>query len=149
MQSTAEAVRLGEAVAIVGRLAEAKSRQDVEAALAIYHPDAVLESPSLDSRAQGGGLADALEGWFAFAPDYSVRLDGHGLDGDTLCSWGEISFTPAFAGSGVPDGARATTPVFILFRFAEGRVHWESFHFDIASVARQCGLAAEDFVSAS
>jgi ketosteroid isomerase-like protein len=143
-------VELGRAIEIVGRLAEAKSRQDAAAAMSFYHPDGVLESPSLGTHYVGPQIAGAIEGWFAFAPDYEVQLDGHGMDEGTLCSWGRASFTPAFTVSGaVPNGQRASVPVFILFRFKDGRICWESFHFDVAAVARQCGLDASALVRAS
>ncbi|WP_280261425.1 nuclear transport factor 2 family protein [Nocardia wallacei] len=139
-----------EAVEIVEQLARAKSRQDVAGAMAVYHPDAVLESPSLGTRYVGTEVEGAIKGWFAFAPDYEVRLEGHGLDGDTLCCWGEIAFTPAFTFAGaVPNGHRVTVPVFILFRFRDSRVSWESFHFDVAGVARGCGVDATALVRAS
>jgi predicted ester cyclase len=138
------------AIDIVQRRAVAKSRQDTQAAVAIYHPEAVLESPTLGSRYEGPAIAKALENWFAFAPDYRVDLDGYGLDGQTLCCWGQISLTPAFtAGGAVPNGESARVSVFILFRFREGQVLWESFHFDLAALARQCGVAATDLVVAS
>jgi ketosteroid isomerase-like protein len=76
----ARALDVREAVEIVERLAQAKNRQDLAATMAVYHPDAVLESPSLGSRYVGPEIDDAITGWFAFAPDYEVRLDGHGLD---------------------------------------------------------------------
>jgi SnoaL-like domain len=140
-------VGLAEAVGIVGRLAHAKSRQDVAAAMAVYHPEAVLESPSLGTRYVGLEIEGALKGWFAFAPDYRVGLDGHGLDGQTLCCWGNVSFTPAFTvGGGVPNGRGVRVPAFLLFRFEDDRVSWESFHFDVAAVARQCGVDASDLV---
>lgn len=142
-----QAVSAREAVEIVERLARAKSRQDVAATMAVYHPDAVLESPSLGSRYVGAAVESAITGWFAFALDYEVRLDGHGLDGETLCCWGEIAFTPAFTfGGAVPNGNRVSVPVFILFRFRDGRVSWESFHFDVAGTARQCGVDASALV---
>ncbi|WP_068280562.1 nuclear transport factor 2 family protein [Aldersonia kunmingensis] len=139
-----------EAAEIVRRLAQAKSRQDVAGAMAIYHPDVVLESPPLGTRSVGEEVKGAIEGWFAFAPDYEVRVDGHGLDGDTLCCWGEISLTPAFTWNGaVPNGNRATVPVFMLFRFRDDRIAYESFHFDVAGVARQCGVDASSLVGAA
>ncbi|MEV6101743.1 nuclear transport factor 2 family protein [Nocardia sp. NPDC051981] len=145
-----QALDVREAVQIVERLAAAKSRQDVAATMAVYHPDAVLESPSLESHYAGTEVEGAIRGWFAFAPDYEVRLDGHGLDDETLCCWGQIAFTPAFTFNGaVPNGNRVSVPVFILFRFRDGRVSWESFHFDVAGVARQCGVDASALVRAS
>ncbi|MDV2475719.1 nuclear transport factor 2 family protein [Rhodococcus zopfii] len=138
------------AIAVAEALAEAKSRQDVQAAMAIYHPDAVLESPSLGTRYEGAQIESAIEGWFAFAPDYRVRLDGRGWDDGTLCCWGSIVFTPAFTFSGaIPNGERVEVPVFILFGFDDGRVAWESFHFDVAAAARQCGVGVDALVGAS
>ncbi|WP_459547074.1 YybH family protein [Nocardia sp. X0981] len=103
----AQTLDVKEAVEIVERLAQAKSRQDVAAAMAVYHPDGVLESPPLGGHYGGAEIEGAVTGWFAFAPDYEVRLDGHGLDGGTLCCWGEIAFTPAFTfGGAVPNGNR-------------------------------------------
>ncbi|WP_137874176.1 nuclear transport factor 2 family protein [Rhodococcus sp. Q] len=139
-----------DAIGIVEQLAQAKSRQDTSAAMAVYHPEAVLESPPLRTRHVGPEVEHAVAGWFVFAPDYAVRVDGHGLHGETLCCWGEISFTPAFTWTGVAlNGVRATVPVFMLFRFEDGRVSYESFHFDVAGVARQCGVEASDLVRAS
>jgi hypothetical protein len=139
-----------DAVDIVGELAHAKSRQDATAAMAVYHPEAILESPPLGTRYVGPEVRGAIEGWFAFAPDYEVRIDGHGMDGETLCCWGEISLTPAFTWDGsVPNGTRATVPVFMLFRFEDRRVSYESFNFDVAGVARQCGVDATALVRVS
>lgn len=133
--------------AIVSELAKVKSRQDLEAALSIYHPDGVLLSPPVCSRAQGRAeLRASLATFFRFAPDYAVDLHGQAADGDTLCSWGEIRFTPAYSFRGEkPNGRQIRTPVFILFRFRDDKVVWESFHFDLADMARQAGLAAEAF----
>lgn len=146
----AQALDAKEAVEIVERLAQAKNRQDITAAVGVYHPDAVLESPSLGSHYVGAEVEGAVTAWFGFAPDYEVRLDGSALDGDTLCCWGEIAFTPAHTfGRAVPNGNRVSVPVFILFRFRDGHVIWESFHFDVAGVARQCGVDATALVRAS
>lgn len=133
--------------AIVSELAAVKSRQDLEGALAIYHPEGVLLSPPLGSRAQGRAeLRNSLTAFFRFAPDYSVDLHGQAADGDALCAWGEIRFTPAYSFRGdKPNGKPSRTPVFILFRFRDDQVFWESFHFDLADVARQVGLPAEAF----
>ncbi|WP_083742083.1 ester cyclase [Bradyrhizobium mercantei] len=132
---------------LVSELARAKSRQDVGAILGIYHPDGVLEAPPMGSRYCGAdSLRRAMENFFKFAPDYSVVLEGQAVDGDTLCSWGKISFTPQHSfGTETPNGERVTTTVFILFRFSDNRIVWESFHFDIADAARQTGVSASAY----
>ncbi|UFW46478.1 MULTISPECIES: nuclear transport factor 2 family protein [Bradyrhizobium] len=132
---------------IVFELARVKSRQDVEAALAIYHPDGVLLAPPMNARSEGSAqLRKGLERFFQLAPDYAVQLDGLSADGDTLCGWGKIAFTPAFTFRGdKPNGSRIETPAFILFRFRDCKIIWESFHFDLADVARQAGVPAEAY----
>ena len=131
--------------ALVTMLAHVKSRQDVAAALEIYHPDGIMESPSMNSRAVGtASIQRHLESWFRMAPDYSVELGGAAVDGKTLASWGWISLTLHGAYEGqVPNGVRARVPVFILFGFKDKRIVWESFNFDLAALCRQSGVSAE------
>jgi predicted ester cyclase len=132
------------AIALVTRLADVKSRQLVDDALEIYHPDGVLLCPPFRSRAQGTAeLRRSLTAFFALMPDYAVTLSGYGMDGTTLCAWGTIAMTLARTFTGeAPNGQRVETPVFILFRFRDGKIAWESFHFDLADVARQSGVPA-------
>jgi ketosteroid isomerase-like protein len=135
--------------AIVAELAEVKSRQDVEAAMRIYHPEGVLACPPLGSIASGAdAMRSSVAAFFRFAPDYMVDIAGQAIDGDTLCAWGEIGLTSVLASHDERQGARyARTPVFILFRFRERRVVWESFHFDLADVARQAGVPISAFAA--
>lgn len=135
---------------IVDALAAAKSRQDVEAAMSIYHPHGVLEAPPFASRREGATqIRAALEGFFALFPDYAVTLEGSAVSGDTLIAWGSIHLTvTGTPGGQKPNGKRAKVPVFILFRFRDGRVFWESFNFDLASLCRQSGVTADAFVPA-
>jgi predicted ester cyclase len=132
---------------IVNELARVKGEQNIEAALAIYHHEGELLSPSMGSTSKGADeIRKSLEVFFRFAPDYLPDLSGMAVDDDTLCAWGNISFTPTYTPRGdKPNGSRVTTPVFILFRFRDDRVAWESFHFDVADVARQAGVPAEAF----
>ena len=132
------------AIGLVEQLADVKSRQLVDDALDIYHPDGVLLCPPFGSRAHGTDeLHRSLTVFFAMMPDYSVTLTGYGMDGTTLCAWGSIAMTLARTFTGeAPNGQRVETPVFILFRFRDGKVAWESFHFDLGDVARQSGVPA-------
>lgn len=136
---------------IVDALAAAKSRQDVDAAMEIYHPHGVLEAPPLASRREGAAqIRTALEGFFSLFPDYAVALEGHAASGDTLIAWGAIHLTLTGTPSGqATNGRRATVPVFILFRFRGGRIVWESFNFDLASLCRQSGVSADAFFPAT
>ncbi|WP_213288282.1 nuclear transport factor 2 family protein [Bradyrhizobium sp. sGM-13] len=72
-------------------LAEAKSRQDVPAALKVLHDDMVLENPAFGTTARG--LAEnekVLSRFFASFPDYNVVLQGHAANDDTLVCWGRV-----------------------------------------------------------
>ena len=142
------AIGIDEMGRIADALAAAKSRQDVEAAMSIYHPDCVLEAPSLVSRHQGAEqIRSALEGFFKRFPDYSVELGGRAIGGDTLLAWGTIHLTlTGRPGGQSPNGRRSSVPVFILFRFADGQVIWESFNFDLASLCRQSGVSTDALV---
>jgi predicted ester cyclase len=133
------------AIAIVERLAAAKSRQLVDEALTLYHPEGVLLCPPFRSRAVGEAeIRRSLETFFDLLPDYVVELDGYGMDGEQLAAWGTIHMTLARTFDGAPpNGRRVTTPVFILFAFRDDRVVWESFHFDLADVARQSGVPVD------
>jgi predicted ester cyclase len=141
---------LDTAKAIVSNLASVKSRQDVKAALEIYHRNATLLCPPWQSRAKGRDqIEKSLVSFFSLVPDYVVELANHAMAGDTLCSWGTIRMTLSTTPGGyTPNGRKVSTPVFILFRFDEGQVIWESFHFDLADVARQSGVPNEAFVRA-
>lgn len=142
---------LATATAIVSKLASVKSRQDIKAALEIYHPDATLLCPPWQSQAQGRAQVErSLFSFFKLVPDYVVELAGHGMTGDTLCSWGNIHMTLSATMRGdTPNGRKVSTPVFILFRFRDGQVIWESLHFDLADVARQSGVSVDAFVRSS
>lgn len=148
LATTTPALEPGEMDRIVGALAAAKSRQNIEEAMQIYHPHGVLEAPPLASRREGAAeIRASLEGFFSLFPDYSVELEGSATNGDTLIAWGEIQVTMSGKPGGqTPNGQRARLPVFILFRFRDDRVFWESFNFDLASLCRQSGVTAEAFL---
>lgn len=136
-----------EMMRIATALADAKSRQDVKAAMRIYHPQGVLEAPPFGSRREGADeIRASLEGFFSLFPDYRVELSGSARDGDTLAAWGEIAVTlEGRPGGQKPNGRTARVPVFILFRFRDEMVVWESFNFDLGSLCRQSGVTLDAF----
>lgn len=138
---------LDEGRQLVARLAAVKSRGDIAAALELYHPEAELLCPPWGSASRGRTeIRKGLEAFYRLVPDYGVTLERCATAGDTLCAWGRIAMTltATFRGDR-PNGHRVSTPVFILFRFRDRRIAWESFHFDLADVARQSGVPAEAF----
>src|SRR5437879_487617 len=78
-RQTVEARRMFE---LAQALAVAKSRQDLPAAMQLFDPDMLLETPAFGTRASG--LAEneaALARFFRSFPDYDVVLHGHASDG--------------------------------------------------------------------
>ncbi|MER6120371.1 ester cyclase [Streptomyces sp. NPDC001743] len=126
-------------------LAAAKSRQDVPAALRLFHPDMVLESPALGTTYRGlAENAKALRRFFAWFPDYDVALDGHADNPDTLVCWGTARLTMTGNRFGVvPNGRRAEVPVFIQFTFEEDLIAGERFFFDLATLCAQSGVSTD------
>lgn len=126
-------------------LAGAKSRQDLSAAMRLFHQDMVLETPAFGTVARG--LADnekALTRFFASFPDYNVALHGHADNGDTLICWGTAQMTMTGDRFGVvPNGRRAELPVFIQFSFKDGLIAGERFFFDLSALCAQSGVSTD------
>jgi predicted ester cyclase len=126
-------------------LADAKSRQDVPAALRLLHPRMLLESPPLGTRARGHAENErALTRFFASFPDYGVALDGHASNAGTLVCWGTARMT--MTGSrlgGTPNGRLAELPVFIQFTFDDDLIASERFFFDLSELCAQSGVSAD------
>ncbi|KHL18074.1 UNVERIFIED_CONTAM: hypothetical protein LK11_08555 [Mumia flava] len=126
-------------------LAEAKSRQDVDAALQLLHPAIQLEAPALGGRAQGRAENErALRWFFTVFPDYRVELAGHAAGADVLVCWGTAHLTMSGDRLGVPaDGARVDLPVTIRFTFADGLIASERFDFDLATLCAGSGASTD------
>lgn len=126
-------------------LAVAKSRQDRRAAMRLFHPDMLLESPAFGTVARG--LAEnenALVRFFASFPDYNVVLHGHASNVDTLICWGTARMTMTGDRFGVvPNGMCAELPVFIQFAFKDDLIAGERFFFDLASLCAQSGVSTD------
>jgi predicted ester cyclase len=126
-------------------LATAKSRQDVPAAMRLFHRDMLLENPAFGTVARG--LAEnekALTRFFTSFPDYDVALEGHAAGGGALICWGTVRMTMTGDRFGVvPNGRRAELPVFIQFAFADDLIAAERFFFDLSSLCAQSGVSTD------
>jgi|SRR4051812_32044015 hypothetical protein len=132
-------------VELARNLAEAKSRQDVPAALRLLHPEMLLESPPFGTRARGPAENErALTRFFASFPDYEVELQGHATNDDTLACWGTARMTMTGARFGVrPSGRRAELAVSIRFGFAADLIAAERFDLDLAELCAQSGVSTD------
>jgi predicted ester cyclase len=126
-------------------LAVAKSRQDIAAAMRLFHRDMLLETPAFGTVARGlPENAKVLARFFASFPDYHVVLNGQAASEDTLICWGTARMTMTGNRFGVvPNGRRAELPVFIHFTFKDGLIAGERFFFDLSELCAQSGVSAD------
>jgi len=120
----------------------AKSRQDVEAALAICHPDFSIETVSFGvASADRADTAAQLGVFFTAFPDYGVTLAGLACGTGSATCWGtaRMTFAGGFLGL-APTGRTATLPFFCVFDFQDGLLRRERFFFDCATLCEQIGL---------
>jgi predicted ester cyclase len=131
--------------ALAQALAAAKSRQDLPAAMKLFHPDMLLETPAFGTKARGLAANEAvLARFFASFPDYDVTLDGHAGNGDALICWGTARMTLTGDRFGAtPNGRRAELPVVIQFAFKDGLIAGERFIFDLSELCAQSGLSTD------
>lgn len=130
---------------LVYDLMAAKKAHDVAGLLRIYHPEVVLEQPSLGVRNQGrAALRPSLELFAKVFPDYERDFEGSAFDGNTLVSWGtaRVTLTGEFNGH-KPNGMRAAVMTFIVYKFADDKIVYEGHHWDLASLCHQSGVPVE------
>jgi predicted ester cyclase len=127
------------------KLAGAKSRQDVPAAVKLLHEDMLLETPAFGTSVRG--LADnelVLRRFFVSFPDYEVVLENHANNDDTLICWGTVRMTMTGDRFGVtPSGQRSELPVFIKFTFKDDLIASERFFFDLSALCAQSGVSTD------
>jgi predicted ester cyclase len=126
-------------------LAAAKSRQNVSAAMTLFHEDMVLECPAFGTRVQGLiANKEVLIRFFETFPDYHVVLHGHASNGEALTCWGIAQMTMTADRFGViPNGRRTALPVFIQFTFKDDLIASERFVFDLSELCAQSGVSTD------
>ncbi|HEX5289874.1 MAG TPA: ester cyclase [Streptosporangiaceae bacterium] len=126
-------------------LAVAKSRQDLPAAMKLFHRDMVLETPAFGTRARGLPENEkTLARFFVSFPDYDVALSGHAGNDDTLICWGTARMTMTGDRFGViPNGSPAELPVFVQFAFKDDLIAGERFFFDLSALCAQSGVSTD------
>jgi len=129
---------------LVSGYAAAKSRQDVEAALALCTEDFVLDTVPFGVRGAGSAdVAGQLRVFFATFPDYRVAIEGQAVADDcsAVTCWGTWRATMRGAlGSFAATQAACTLPFVCVFELADGRLASERFFFDLATMCTQLGL---------
>jgi len=128
--------------AIVARLAQVKSEQNIPAALDIYHPNAELISPSFQSTAEGSKqIQQQLEIFFRLFPDYEVSLDQQAINGHVMLASGQVRLTPQIPDKVCP---QIQLGVFIEFHFHQERISREIFHLDAGLICKKSAISIEE-----
>jgi hypothetical protein len=127
---------------LVRSYGNAKSQQDIGAALAVCSEDFVLETVAMEIEARGRAeVEQQLELFFAAFPDYGVTLEGLATGDGAVTCWGRarMTWSGSFLGH-APTGRSAELPFFCVFPSANGVLRGERFFFDLASLCDQIGL---------
>jgi len=132
-------------IELVTELAEAKSRQHIEQALAIYHEDIELITPSFESHGRGRAeVHKQLVFFFRLFPDYDVEVSEYSNNDGVLLAEGRVKVTPNTA-AGKAQTARV--PVFMEFHFEDDAIRKEVFNWDLSLVASRAGITESDLLS--
>jgi steroid delta-isomerase-like uncharacterized protein len=136
--------------ALVRAYAEAKSRQDAAAALALCADDFSIETIPFGTASHGrDDTAKQLALFFSVFPDYRAETEGMAESGDSVSWWGRV--TMAFSGGflGIaPTGRTASLPGFSVFDLRKDRLVRERFYFDLAMLCEQIGVPVEKMTDA-
>ena len=136
---------------LVTDLALAKSQQDIETALDIYHPQVELITPSLNAKGMGTEQArQQLELFFNVFPDYTVSLDQHAFNDNLMLAFGTVSVTPTIAPAITQKQfEKVIVPVFIEFHFKDGKISKEVFNLDYGHIFKKSGLTKQELYMAN
>jgi len=145
--SPADAAALRDALqrTLVRLYGAAKSHQDVEAALAVCHPEFVIDTVPFGIATRGREDTAAQLGlFFSVFPDYRALGEGIASGDDGAAWWGRIALT--FDGPLLghpPTGKHAELPAVSIFTFRDGLLAREHFQFDLGTLCEQIGLPAD------
>jgi steroid delta-isomerase-like uncharacterized protein len=129
---------------VLTRYVAAVNDHDVEAMLALRHPDASLEVMGGGPRVQGlDTLRDFYRAVFAQVPDYRLDMDGMAFGDDVATVWGRLRATAGTTWFGRPaTGGAVDAPVCFVCDFADGRFRADRMYVDTATLDRQAGVVA-------
>ncbi|MGA5462143.1 ester cyclase [Mycobacterium sp. NPDC050041] len=132
---------------LVGRYAEAKSRQDTQAALRLCTDDFLLHTEAVHNTTVGKrNVRRLLDAFFGIFPDYHVTLDDSVLNGYGYTCWGTLRMTMRGRLGPWPATHRtATLPFVCVFTIREGLIASEHFFFDRYEMCDALGLPSARF----
>jgi len=127
-------------------LANVKSKQDIDAALGIYHCDAKLISVGLNVEANGSEeIRQQLSIFFNLFPDYLVEISQVACNESTLLATGFAQLTPLIPGQLCPTIKQS---VAFEFAFRDQRIVRETFYLDFGQICEKTYISPEQLMSA-
>lgn len=119
--------------------------RDLDAVVATFDDDCFLENVALATRATGrDSVRKSYEALFATFPDLSPQSEGEAYGDDVFVTWGTVHGTMRGAWLGIPPTGRSFTCAFVnVVPFRNGRMQGERIYFDLPSMCRGVGVAAD------
>jgi len=131
---------------LVGDLARVKSKQDIQGALEIYHPQAELVTVGLNAQAHGLlEIEQQLNIFFKIFPDYQVNITQIACNEQALLATGNVYFTPSLLDQ--PGKAVEQTTAF-SFEFKENRISKEVFFLDFGQLCKKNNITLSQLLLA-
>ena len=129
---------------LVSRYAEAKSRQDTEAALRLCTDDFLLHTEAIHNTTVGKcNVGRLLDAFFGIFPDYHVTLDNSIINGYGDSCWGTLRITMhGRIGPWPPTHRTANLPFVCVVTTRDGLLASEHFFFDRYAMSEALGLPA-------
>jgi len=127
---------------LMERYAAAKSRADVEGALALCHPRFFIDTVPFAIASRDRAETEMhLRVFFEAFPDYGATVGGTAYGRAGAACWGTAGMTLRGAALGLePTHRRAEVPFVSWFTFEDGLLASERFYFDLAALCDGLGV---------
>ena len=130
-----------EILAVLTRRADAWRRLDVDALVADYAPDAVIESPLAGGTTQGvEQIKQVFQTYFVAFPDLGMDVGDVLVDGNRAAVLATFTGTDNGGFMGMPpSGRHVTIPVVFLYEFKDGQIVRDRRMYDFTGLLIQVG----------
>lgn len=130
--------------ALVSDLAKAKSKQDIQGALKIYHPNAELVTVGLNAKANGLlEIETQLNIFFKVFPDYKAYITKSACNEQVLLATGNIHLTPNLPRKSCKTVEQAAA---FSFEFKDNLISKEVFHLDFGQICKKAGITQRELL---
>ena len=131
---------------IVDTLAKVKSKQDIQAALEVYHPQAKLITVGLNAEAQGRlEIEQQLNVFYKLFPDYHVELSQVACNTQVLLATGNIYVTPTLPNQQCKAVKQQAS---FSFEFKDNKIVKEVFYLDFSQLCNKAGISQKQLSNA-